>query len=351
MAKQLTPRERLKLTLAHKQPDRPPIRIDYTKEVQTVLSAYFKEKFGDEDIARILNIDFRYVSPQRIKVQKQKEETALLHGMYQDVTLKPLAWIKTMDDVCKFQPAINPDEFNYQNIGNMCAANDPFIRTLGDPGQFDIVNGLGARGIGLEDMICAIMTEDPVVVALIDKHLANNYEFLRRCLEAGGGMIEIVHIGEDCGNQRSPLFPPEFFKRFFAPRMKRFADLAHNFGAACMLHSCGSVRDILNILIKDVGIDIHDACQPEPSGMAPAGLKRDFGGRITFCGMLSLQKTLPYGTPEDCRKEAEFLIKEAGKKGGYIFSPPNTITNDVPLENILAIYEAVTGKDLRQPVR
>lgn len=35
-----------------------------------------------------------------------------------------------------------------------------------------------------------------------------------------------------------------------------------------------------------------------------------------------------------------------GKDGGYIFAPANTITEDAPLENILAAYEVATGKDL-----
>ena len=38
--------------------------------------------------------------------------------------------------------------------------------------------------------------------------------------------------------------------------------------------------------------------------------------------------------------------KVIGKDGGYIFAPTNTITMETPLENILAIYEVATGKDL-----
>ena len=81
--------------------------------------------------------------------------------------------------------------------------------------------------------------------------------------------------------------------------------------------------------------------------MEPEDLKRDFGDQLTFCGMISLQQTLTHGTEEECRQEAERRIRVIGKNGGYIFAPPNTITMDTPLENILTIYEVATGKELK----
>jgi len=347
----ITPYERLRKTLAHQQPDRPPIHSWLTSEVQTSLESHFQRCFGNGNVLDILDVDFRWVGPR----WKQQEcavpapaASALPNGIYQDVRVKPLAWIRTLDDVSRYKPERDPEAFDFSVLADMCKATAPFIRVFGSPGLFDIVNGLGARGFGLEDLLCNILTEDPVTVAVVDKHLEHDYEFCRRGLEAGHGQIEILHIGEDCGNQRAALFPPSFFRTFFAPRLRRFADLAHRHGAACMLHSCGSMRELLPILIDEVGLDIQDACQPEAAGMEPEGLKRDFGGRITFCGMLSLQKTLTHGTPEDCRREARRLIDRIGEGGGYIFSPANTITKDTPLENILAAYEVATGKRLQQ---
>jgi len=183
-----------------------------------------------------------------------------------------------------------------------------------------------------------------VPLALIDKNLESDYEFFRRGLEAGQGQIEVLKIGEDCGNQNAPIFSPSFFKAFFAGAS---AALAHRHGAAFMMHSCGSVRDLLPIFIEDIGLDVLDVCQPEPRGMAPEGLKRDFGKDITFCGMLSLQKTFPFGSADDCRREAEHRIRTIGKSGGYSFSSGNSLTKDIPLANILAAYEVALGRSLQ----
>jgi len=267
-------------------------------------------------------------------------------GIYQDVVSKPLAWIKTLEDVARYVPEHDPKAFDFSGIPEACRAANPFVRVFGGYGVFDIVNGLGARGMGLENLLCGMMTEDPVILALIEKRLDSDFRYCQAGMEAGNGQIELLAIGEDCGHQQSTIFPPAFFRRFFAPRLKRFTDLAHRHGALCIMHSCGSVRDILPILIDDVGLDILQACQPEAKGMEPAGLKRDFGGRITFSGMLGLQKTLTHGTVEECRREAERLVTVIGKDGGYIFEPTNSVTKDVPLENILAVYEVATGKAL-----
>jgi uroporphyrinogen decarboxylase len=105
------------------------------------------------------------------------------------------------------------------------------------------------------------------------------------------------------------------------------------------MHSCGSTRVFIPTLI-DMGLDILDAVQPEPLGMDPEGLKNDFGDRIVFCGMISTQKTLPYGTVEECKREALNRIEVIGKGGGYIFSPAHNIQPDTPIKNILTIYEA-----------
>ena len=71
---------------------------------------------------------------------------------------------------------------------------------------------------------------------------------------------------------------------------------------------------------------------------------KDYQGRLAFHGGLSMQKTLPFGSVEDVRKESEWLI-DLGREGGYIFSPSHSVESDTTKENILQFIEVAQSQE------
>jgi uroporphyrinogen decarboxylase len=86
-----------------------------------------------------------------------------------------------------------------------------------------------------------------------------------------------------------------------------------------------------------IGVNCFNPFQPEV--MYVAALMKQYRGRLTFHGGLSVQRTLPHGTVEDVRRETERLL-ELGREGSYILSPSHDVPKDVPLENMLTFIEA-----------
>ncbi|MEI6846381.1 MAG: uroporphyrinogen decarboxylase family protein, partial [Candidatus Firestonebacteria bacterium] len=126
---------------------------------------------------------------------------------------------------------------------------------------------------------------------------------------------------------------------YVAPYLKRFASIIHKHNKKFLLHTCGSVRTFLPIII-DCGVDMLEPIQVRAEGMDPAGLKRDFGKDICFYGGVDLQKVLSTYSPEKVAEEVKKLIDILGKDGGYIVGPGHTyIQPDAPLENILSMYK------------
>jgi uroporphyrinogen-III decarboxylase len=71
-------------------------------------------------------------------------------------------------------------------------------------------------------------------------------------------------------------------------------------------------------------------------------LKTEFGSRFTFWGGgVDTQRTLPFGTPDDVRREVRERIRIFGPGGGFVFAAVHNIQARTPVENLLAMFETV----------
>ncbi|MGE5527536.1 MAG: uroporphyrinogen decarboxylase family protein, partial [Patescibacteria group bacterium] len=153
------------------------------------------------------------------------------------------------------------------------------------------------------------------------------------------GRIDFLHIADDYATQRGLLMSLAMWREFFREPTRRLVEMAHAFGAKVLFHCCGAVHDLIPELIE-LGIEVLDPVQTSACGMEPARLKEEFGRSLAFHGGVNTQHTLPHGTVEDVRREVFRLRETLGRGGGYIMAPCHLIQSDVPLENILALYEA-----------
>jgi uroporphyrinogen-III decarboxylase len=103
-------------------------------------------------------------------------------------------------------------------------------------------------------------------------------------------------------------------------------------------HSDGQIYPIIPDLIE-VGVDVLNPVQPR--SMDPARLKRDFGDSLCFWGSIDEQGTLPFGSPDDVRREVQERLDTIGRDGGLIIGPTHHVQLDTPVENLLALVDAV----------
>ena len=91
--------------------------------------------------------------------------------------------------------------------------------------------------------------------------------------------------------------------------------------------------------LVEMGIDVLQALQFSADNMDPVRLKNGFADRLCFEGGVSVQTTLPFGTPEDVRQEVEQRISVLGRGGGYILGPSHWIQAGTPPANIAALFD------------
>jgi uroporphyrinogen decarboxylase len=91
-------------------------------------------------------------------------------------------------------------------------------------------------------------------------------------------------------------------------------------------------------------MDSLQTIQPQAEGMNPYELKVEFAGQIVLHGAVDVQGWLQQATPREVRAEVHRLMDEVGRGGGYILAPCHNIQPDTPLENVLALYDAVAER-------
>jgi uroporphyrinogen decarboxylase len=127
------------------------------------------------------------------------------------------------------------------------------------------------------------------------------------------------------------------FRRYFAPRLEKIFAEARRAGLDVFFHCCGDVSAVLED-IRAAGAQVFNPFQPEV--MDVAKVARKFRKRLAFYGGISTQRTLPFGTPNDVRKEVRRMLSLFADAGGYILAPAHAVQRDVPLDNVLALLGA-----------
>jgi hypothetical protein len=180
------------------------------------------------------------------------------------------------------------------------------------------------------------------------------YEVFERQCEVGIANLEKVHrvvgdrvsaafvTGTDFGTQNGPFISPKAYRDLYMPFHKRVNDWIHTHTSwKTFTHSCGSVRALIPDFIA-AGFDILNPVQCSAARMDAADLKREYGKDLTFWGgSVDTQRTLPFGTPDEVRREVRERIRTFGPGGGFVFNPIHNVQAQTPVENVLAMFETV----------
>jgi uroporphyrinogen-III decarboxylase len=196
--------------------------------------------------------------------------------------------------------------------------------------------------LGMENLYLKMFDEPELVDALL-KHITDFYfESSRLIFDTASDVIDIFFIGNDFGSQTGPLLSPEMFNRFLLPPLKRLINLGHDYGLLVQLHSCGGFEPLIPAMIE-AGLDGLHAIQPSCHGMNLHTLKADYGDRILLNGAIDSHHVLIDCPNPDCVRKKTFEILDIlTPGGGYVAGASHdTILEETPVENVLAMFDAV----------
>jgi uroporphyrinogen decarboxylase len=369
--KAMTSRERVMAALSHQRPDRVPLDLGGTRNSSMVVEGYecLKAHFGvrtdtkqidrmmriaeiEEQVLRPLGIDTRGVNPGPATAGLYAElgprayrdmwgvERVWPEGSYYyDLKASPLAGDVSVSEILR-HPWPDPDDPGFTAGLREC------VRWLRQNTECAIILNVSSAFVhvsqylrGFEDWFCDFVVDAKRLEVLFDAVLDVTLQMTRNQLAAVGRDVDIVFCSDDLGTQSALQMSYEHYLKYIKPRHKKFFRAVHDLTPAKLIfHSCGSVAAIIEDLIE-IGVDGLNPVQPSAAGMNPAELKRKYRGRMAFWGGTENQRILPRGSVREVQGMVEDLIDTLGEGGGFVFSSCHNIQPDVPLENVLAMFD------------
>lgn len=202
--------------------------------------------------------------------------------------------------------------------------------------------GIGAHGgLGVFPVICALEPDYVMEYhAISTEIIKKNIEMLLP--EIKNDVDIILTGGGDWGTQNTTIASPETFQNLFAPFMCELNDAVHKVSPELktFIHSCGAVYDLLDSYIDECHIDVINPVQWTAGGKSFRDWKDKVRKRASLWGgAVNSQATLCLGDPEAVRKEREEVIDCFAEDGGYVFNSIHNILSDVPIDNVIALYD------------
>ena len=216
--------------------------------------------------------------------------------------------------------------------------------SFGDVGQIPAVALKYPKGIrDIQEWYISLVKRQDYIQEVFDRQSEIALANLAKVYDRVGNRLSVVFItGTDFGMQNGPLISLKTYRDLFKPFHRRINDWVHEHTAwKTFIHSCGSVMAFIEDFIE-AGFDILNPVQCSAAEMNPKVLKARFGDRITFWGGgVDTQKTLPFGAPDNVRREVRERIKIFGPGGGFVFNTVHNIQALIPVENLLTMFETV----------
>jgi uroporphyrinogen decarboxylase len=344
----MKPRDRVLAALDHRVTDRVPVDLTHGQifpELEDKLRLHYEVR--DTEAVRIaLGIDLRWVRPIYLRPEGPAPKAAgpLLNwfgatdGLLtydDDLGVRPLAEVSSVAEVERF-PWPSADCFDYSAIATLARTYQDYAIIA--PAWWSPLFCRISELCGMERALMMLVQEPALVEAMVE-HITDFYlEFYRRSLDAAPGQIDIAFTGDDLSGQQGLLFSRETFRRFFKRALAKIFEVIKGRGVRVMFHICGAVEELIPDLLE-IGMDILNPLQFSAAGMDPQRLKAEYGRQLSFYGGIDIQRTLPYGTTEQVRAEARERIEVLGRGGGYILGPAHSLMDDVPVANVLAMYD------------
>jgi len=271
-------------------------------------------------------------------------------GPIDDARLNPA------DNLEEFVPISDEDLKIYEQRAKELYDNTDLAIAAGFPGMaFGDIALVPAAGLkdpkgirDIEEWYISTVTRREYIKEVFAGQVEIAIKNLERIYQAIGNKVHIVFVdGADLAAQNTLFCGLDTYRELYLPFSRKINDWIHAHTEwKTMKHCCGGCEPLIEGFIE-AGFDILNPIQTSAKGMEPQHLVDKYGGRIIFWGGgVDTQQTLPFGQPEQVRRQVTGRVQIFNAKRGFVFSAVHNIQCNTPVENIIAMFEAL-GREVK----
>jgi hypothetical protein len=188
--------------------------------------------------------------------------------------------------------------------------------------------------VGL-DNFCYYLADCPDIIdELLECWVLNTVTRIEHLPEDHG--LDAVIVGDDIAFKSGPLLSPEWFEKHYFHRLARVLEAWHAKRIRVLFHSDGNLTPILGCLVE-AGIDGLNPIEVL-AGMDVSEIHSRYPD-LWLVGGIDVSQLLPYGSPQRVRDVVKQTLDAA--EGKIMIGSSTELNNEVPLENFLALRQAV----------
>lgn len=173
-------------------------------------------------------------------------------------------------------------------------------------------------------------------IRLMDHMTENSVRITKVYAEVIGGPAFL--FPDDIADKNGLNTRPEFFRKFYIPRLKKILQPLKKWGVKALFHTDGNVDPILDDLVNQAGIEGWFGMEPR-AGNDLTSIKEKYGDKIVLIGNIDTGEVLQFGTAEKVKETVINSIRTAAPGSGYFLSSENEIHWAIPPENAITMYK------------
>ena len=369
----MLPRERVLAAINHNEPDRVPTAL-WGGPYGVVDNLYFRLlkhlnlgepvqpfrmghniSYIDDRVLSRLATDVRYVwpgaSPNSPTIQTKDPDT--FKDAFGQVWKRALPYyyadtgiLSTATSIDQIDQAVTWPDTNVPHWTNGVHERAKHLRDQTD--YFIVARMVMSHGVfqtacdlrGTVEFMTDMALNEEFAFSLLDRITDTLVGLLKGYLDATDDYIDMMELpGDDYAANENLLISPAMFRRFIKPALIRLITTIkrHNPDLKIMLHSDGMIGKLLPEFIE-LGIDVLHPLEPVPA-LDQAAIKAKYGKQLAFWGGIDISHAMR-GSTADVVAETRERIAQLAPGGGYILAPSNHLQADIPVKNVVALFES-----------